>query len=143
MHITQDDYHMSGGGKDTDEDDKALSENAGVFVHQGDWAKVFEHASKNKCKDREQMTCSNFGAMGIVTVLCRHRFVLLGGIIDLNSREKFVYVDLAFKCPSPKSSATGEGSDAEDTPERGPEGAGKPPKHPSAKASAAAASTRA
>ncbi len=54
MRTTQDgNYHMSGGGKDTDEDDKALSENAGVFVHQGDWAKVLEHASKSKCKDKE------------------------------------------------------------------------------------------
>ncbi len=115
MRTTKDgNYHMSGGGRDTDENDTALSMDAGVFVHQGDCAKILDKASKSKSNDKEvsrflslatrahgaakQTTCSNFGAMnygqyngkilGIVAVLCRHGFVLPGGVIDLHNGER-------------------------------------------------------
>ncbi|KAM5534229.1 hypothetical protein V8D89_012136 [Ganoderma adspersum] len=52
---------------------------------------------------KEPSTCNNFGAIdygkyqgnitGIIVLLCRHMIVLPGGIIDLNGREKYLYVD--------------------------------------------------
>ncbi|TFK85198.1 hypothetical protein K466DRAFT_495221, partial [Polyporus arcularius HHB13444] len=99
-------YHMSGGGKETDEKDQAFSEDAGAFCHQGDAAKVVSRAEKTQSKHKEQTTCSNFGAMnygkyngkisGIVAVLCRHGIVLPGGVIDLHNGERFAYVDFVF-----------------------------------------------
>lgn len=55
LHISVDgNYHFGHGGKDTDENDKALSENAGHFVHQGDAAKIQANAKKSTHKDVRQ-----------------------------------------------------------------------------------------
>ena len=112
MSIAKDgNYHFTNGGKDADEKDVALTENAGSFVNQSDAAKILERAKQSKHVDvcdavlcttmlmthRQQTTCSDFGAMkhgtyetkisGILAILCRHGLVLPGGVIDLHTRE--------------------------------------------------------
>ena len=52
MSIAKDgNYHFTNGGKEGDENDVALTENAGSFVNQSDAAKILERAKQSKHVD--------------------------------------------------------------------------------------------
>ncbi|KAI1786196.1 hypothetical protein LXA43DRAFT_898439, partial [Ganoderma leucocontextum] len=95
-------FHFNQKAPRSDPDDFPLTGGAAYFVHGEDFKKFLATAPP---PPKEPSTCNNFGAIdygkyqgnitGIVALLCRHMIVLPGGIIDLNGREKYLYVDFA------------------------------------------------
>ncbi|KAI1784958.1 hypothetical protein LXA43DRAFT_900780 [Ganoderma leucocontextum] len=95
-------FHFNLKPKHTDPNDYPLTKGAAYFAHEDD----FKHyIATTKPYPNEPSTCSQFVAMGtgkykgpvsgIIVLVCRHNFVMQGGIFDLTKGEKFLYVDFA------------------------------------------------
>ncbi|KAI1781959.1 hypothetical protein LXA43DRAFT_977822 [Ganoderma leucocontextum] len=96
-------FHFNLKPKHTDPNDYPLTKGAAYFAHEDDFK---QYIATTKPYPNEPSTCSQFVAMGagkykgpvsgIVALVCRHNFVMQGGIVDLTKGEKFLYVDFAF-----------------------------------------------
>ncbi|PIL28189.1 hypothetical protein GSI_09726 [Ganoderma sinense ZZ0214-1] len=95
-------FHFNLKPKHTDPNDYPLTKGAAYFANEDD----FKHyIATTKPYPNEPSTCSQFVAMGagkykglvsgIIALVCRHNFVMQGGIVDLTKGEKFLYVDFA------------------------------------------------
>ncbi|EJF55675.1 hypothetical protein DICSQDRAFT_184244 [Dichomitus squalens LYAD-421 SS1] len=96
-------FHFNLKPKHTDPKDFPLTKGAAYFAHEDDFK---AYIATTKPYPNEPSKCSQFVAMGagkykgpvsgIIALVCRHNFVLQGGIVDLTKGEKFLYTDFAF-----------------------------------------------